>query len=534
LRVMPEATSRAPSAGRAWSVWSSVPGLARVRSLATWLWSEHRLFVLVLTPAVLLRADAELGYRWQSWFNDSFEYLAHTISFSLDPTRVSGYSVWLKILEPFHSYALITILQHLMGLAVGVMVYALARHRFGARAWIATLAAVPVLYDGFEIQLEHLIMADVPFLFVIMLATTLLLWNPAGPSTRMCAVIGLLLGLGAVLRSIGLPMLAVFAVYMVIRRFSWRKVAATIVVCLVPVFGYAGMFDLEHGQFAMSDATGVFLYSRVMTFAECSEMGPLPTDLRELCVTTPPAQRPIAQAYIWTDSTPLDYFPPVKFSPVPNQLGEEFAIRAILAQPLGYAEAVAHDTLMAFGWKRIVFPQAATYDEYLFGKRSLPIPAWDDVNLGKYHNYASFYVRGNPLTDVVNPYATIIRVYQEYVWLPGTIYCLILLAGLAGIVMAWRRLGGEALLPWAVSFAMIFIPAATAEFDYRYVLPAVPFACLAAVMAFSRGTAGHDVLEQLGLGRAERAARVSGLPGAPAASPVGSGDDERDLAADGA
>ena len=537
MRVMPEATSRAPSRRRGWSIQPTAPSLARVRSLAAGIWSDHRLFVLVLAPAVLLRVDAELGYRWQSWFNDSFEYLANTISFSLDPTRVSGYSVWLRILEPFHSYALVTILQHLEGLAVGVMVYALARHRFGAKAWIATLAAVPVLYDGFEIQLEHLIMADVPFLFVLMLATTLLLWNPSGPSTRTCAVIGLLLGLGAVLRSIGLPLLAVFAVYMIIRRIGWRKVAATIVVCLIPVFGYAGVFDLQHGQFAMSDATGVFLYSRVMTFADCSVIHP-PADELELCPHGPAGRggrsiRPTSGPR----QAPLDYFPPPKFTPVPNQLAENFAIRAIEAQPLGYAKAVVHDTVMAFGWKRLVFPQAATYDEYLFGTHSLPIPAWDRVNLGKYQTYASFYVRGNPLTGVVNPFATIIRVYQEYVWLPGAIYGLILLAGLGGIVLAWRRLGGEALLPWAISFAMILIPAATAEFDYRYVLPAVPFACLAAVMAFSRGTAGRDALEQLtGLGRAEGAADVSRVAVAdePPASAVDSGDDERDLATDGA
>jgi len=542
LRVMPEATSRAPSQQRARPIWATVPGLARLRALAGRIWSEHRLFVLVLAPAVLLRADAELGYRWQSWFNDSFEYLAHTISFSLDPTRVSGYSLWLRLLEPFHSYALITILQHLEGLAVGVMVYALARHRFGAKAWIAALAAVPVLYDGFEIQLEHLILSDVPFLFVVMLATTLLLWNPAGPSARTCAVIGLLLGLGAVLRSIGLPLLAVFAVYMIIRRLGWRQVAATVGVCLIPVFGYAGVFYTEHGQFAMSDATGVFLYSRVMPFANCAVIHP-PADELELCNKIN-GNTQLAQAYIWTSPTPLDYFPPPKFTAVPNQLAENFAIRAIEAQPLGYAKAVIHDTLMAFGWKRIVFPQAATYDEYLFGTKSLPIPSWDRADLGKYKTYASFYVRGNPLTDVVNPYATIIRVYQEYVWLPGTIYCLILLAGLGGIVMAWRRLGGEALLPWTISFAMIFIPAATAEFDYRYVLPAVPFACLAAVMAFSRGTAGHDALQQLtGLGR--RSDLVEGAAGARGVSRVeatveppvpaaGSGDDERDLATDGA
>jgi hypothetical protein len=53
-------------------------------------------------------------------------------------------------------------------------------------------------------------------------------------------IIGALLGLSEVMRSVGLPLLAVFAVYMIIKRVSWRKVAATIVVCLVPVFGYAG------------------------------------------------------------------------------------------------------------------------------------------------------------------------------------------------------------------------------------------------------------------------------------------------------
>src|SRR5579862_6284958 len=176
---MPEATSREPSAR---SIRSAESRSARIRSLAARIWSGNRLFAIILIPATLLRADAELGYRWQAWFNDSFVYVEDTIGFNLDPTRVSGYSVFLKILEPFHSYALITILQHLMGLAVGVMIYALARHRFGAPAWLATLAAVPVLYDGYEIQLEHLILSDTPFLFVLVLGTTLLLWNPEGPS----------------------------------------------------------------------------------------------------------------------------------------------------------------------------------------------------------------------------------------------------------------------------------------------------------------------------------------------------------------
>ena len=243
----------------------------------------------------------------------------------------------------------------------------------------------------------------------------------------------------------------------------------------------------------MTNSTGVFLYCRVMTFADCAKMK-VPVNELSLCTTVPPDKRPIAQSYIWTSESPLDRFPPSKFSPVPNQLAENFAIRAIEAQPLDYARTVFDDTWRVFGWKRVIFPNAATYDEYKFGYRSLPIPAWDQGDdLGRYDSYAAAYVQGNPLTQVVSPFANIIRGYQRYVWLPGTVYGLILLAGLGGMVLAWRRFGGEALLPWTISLALIVIPAATAEFDYRYVLVAVPFACLAAAMAFSPGTAGGEL-----------------------------------------
>jgi hypothetical protein len=531
LRVMPGATSRAPSA---LGTRPGAPGPAGARSLPARIWSGHRLFVIAAIPAVLLRADAELGYRWQAWFNDSFLYVEDTVHFNLDPTRVSGYSVLLKILQPLHSYAFITILQHLMGLAVGVMIYALARHRFGAPAWLATLAAVPVLYDGYEIELEHLILSDAAFLFVLTLATTLLLWDPAGPSTRRSAVIGLLLGLGWALRSIGEPLFVLFVLYMIIRRFNWRKLVATVAAAAVPVLAYAGMFDLEHGQFAMSDATGIFLYSRVMTFAECPKVN-VPADELWLCTTQAPDQRVIAQNFIWrsTAHTPLDRIAGAPFTPLQNKLAEDFAIRAIEAQPLDYANAVWGDTWRVFGWTRQVFPNPQTYDEYEFLPTPTPIPSWDDAHLGRYNSYTAAYVRANPETQVVNPFAAIISDYQKYVWLPGTLYGLILLAGLGGMVLAWRRLGGEALLPWAISLALIVVPAATAEFDYRYVLPAVPFACLAAVMAFSPGTAGGAWLRRLW--DAIRRTAGLGTAGGPAPAPAGgAGDDERDLATDGA
>ena len=470
----------AGSRGRLASLRSASLSPARIRALI----AQNRLFVLILAPAFLLRVDTELGYRWQVWFNDSFQYMGDVIGLHPDVTRPAGYAIFLKLLEPLHSYAAVTILQHLMGLSVGVMVYALARHRFGVRPWIASLAAVPVLYDGFQIQLEHLILSDVLFEFLLALATTLLLWEP-NPGWKRCTLVGLILGVSATVRSEGDAFLVIFVAYMLIRRIGWRAVLGTIVACLTPVLLYCTWFYSAYGQFAMTESTGVFLYSRVMAFAECSKMH-VPTDELSLCTTTPPDKRPMSQSYIWTNISPLDRFPPSMFSPLPNELAEDFAKRAIIAQPLGYAQIVAYDTARVFEWQRYTFPNAATYDQYLFGDHAKAIPAWAHGHVGSFDSDVAYYIRGNPETNVVEPFAGIIRTWQRYVWLPGSVYGAILVVGLGGMVLSWRRLGGEATMPWVISVTLIVAPAATAEFDYRYVLPAVPFGCLAAAMAFGR------------------------------------------------
>jgi hypothetical protein len=351
-------------------------------------------------------------------------------------------------------------------------------------------------------------------------------------------VVGLLLGISDVIRSVGLPMLVIFLVYMVIRWMNWRRMVAMAVMCALPVIAYAGVFDSEHGQFALTDSTGIFLYSRVMTFAECSKMT-LPADEKWLCTNVPPDQRPIAQAYIWTEGAPIalnnQYTNPLlrlgpnKFSQRPNQLAENFAVRAILAQPLAYARTVFDDTWKSFGFKKTVFPNPATYDEYLFTRHPLGIPSYNLANLGPYKSYASAYIHGNPYTHVVQPFAGLMELYEHHIYLPGTLYGLILLVGLGGMVLGWRRWGGEALLPWTISLALIVVPAATAEFDYRYVLAAVPFGCLAAAMAFAPGTAGSAWARKL----SDRVRHSSPAgPGGGPDGPASAGHDEGDLAAD--
>jgi hypothetical protein len=72
----------------------------------------------------------------------------------------------------------------------------------------------------------------------------------------------------------------------------------------------------------------------------------------------------------------------------------------------------------------------------------------------------------------------------------GPLFALILLTGLGGMLrirrrrLTWSPRAGS-MLPWATGFAVLVFPIAAADFDYRYLLPVLPFACLAAALAFA-------------------------------------------------
>ncbi|HEX3306852.1 MAG TPA: hypothetical protein VHS32_11445, partial [Streptosporangiaceae bacterium] len=91
-------------------------------------------------------------------------------------------------------------------------------------------------------------------------------------------------------------------------------------------------------------------------------------------------------------------------------------------------------------------------------------------------------------TRVVQPYASWLVTYQRYVYLRGPLLGVILLAGLAGMAVR-RRVRGPG-LPWAFAVTILLLPPLVADFDLRYLVPAVPVACLAAALAFAPGPAG--------------------------------------------
>jgi hypothetical protein len=431
----------------------------------------HRLFLAALAGGVALRVVVMLGYRWQMWFPDSFGYLTIALHPAAGVIRPSGYPLLLWVLRPLHSLALITGLQHAMGLGIGVMIYALSS-RNRVPGWGATLAAVPVLFDAYEVQLEHLVLSDTLFAFLVMGAVTVMLWRYEVTPGRSLAT-GLLLGLAATVRTVGLPLLAVFVVFLVARRITWRSVAAAVTAGVLPVAAYAGWFTAGQHHLGLNGSTGIFLYSRTVTFADCARIRP-PGQERRLCVRLPPGTR--TASLIWSRFSPLRVLPGQRFASYKDRLARDFAMRAIQAQPLDYLAAAGTDIARTFQVGHPAFPDPQTYRHYLFRPRLVP-PSTEAARTIR------TYADGSVGTRVVQPYAGLLRTYQRHVYLPGVLFGLITLVGLAGIITRWRRLGGRISLPWGVAAALIVIPPATAGFDYRYVLPAVAPACVAAALA---------------------------------------------------
>jgi hypothetical protein len=433
----------------------------------------------VAVPAAALRAVVMLGYPPAMWFNDSYSYVSSAITHSASTARPGGYPVFLLALKPFHSFVLVAALQHLMGLALGAGTYALLRKR-GLPAWGAVLAAVPVLYDAYQVQLEQVILSDVLFMALVTAAVVLLCWQDR-ISWPAAAVAGALIGAATIVRSVGLPLLAVAAVCLLAWRVGWRPLVALLAAGAVPVGGYMLVFLAQHGQFAMTHSGGTFLYGRVQSFADCKVIKP-PPSLAQLCDPRPPARRPVATEYIWRASDPLFKLRSHGrlFSPYVNARAQAFAVRAIGAQPLAYLRAVNADFWRSFTWSRSLGYDYRTDHLYQF---SIPPP---QIRFLHYLPALRAYQPGVGRPRAGQPFAGFARAYQRQVYLRGTLLGVILLTGLAGLVARWRRWGGTGLLPWLVAMVLLALPVAVADFDYRYLLAVTPLACIAAGLAAMR------------------------------------------------
>ena len=181
---------------------------------------DNKLFSIALAIGAFLRLITVLGYPGALWFaGDSYVYIGAALRPQPNLSKSTGYSLFLRALLPFHSLTLVVVLQHLMGLAIAVMIYALLRRNNVSKRW-STIASLPVLLDGYMIEDEHLIMAETLFTLLLMAAMLMLLWRRE-TKWWTALIAGLLVGYAVDVRTEGAVVLVLFPLFLLIR--GWRN-----------------------------------------------------------------------------------------------------------------------------------------------------------------------------------------------------------------------------------------------------------------------------------------------------------------------
>lgn len=448
---------------------ASLPAARRSRRWIGVLRRHWGLVALVLAGSAL-RVAAVVAIGPGIWFSDSNVYVASAATGTLSPTRSVGYSLLVTPFWHLHSATGLIVTQHLLGIALVVGLYALLVHR-GAPRWLALLGVVPAALDLYLVLVEHTIMAETVFHVSILGAIALLIYRERpGPWAVVAA--GTLLGYAGIVRSVGVPMFAAFALFLLVRRVGWRRVALFFAAVAAVTAGYATVFKVQHGTFALSGSSGRFLYGKVAPFADCAKLGDLSAQERALCPDS--ENRLTPNAYVWGNKSPIHGLRD-------QELARAFAVRVIRRQPADYAGVVAGGFLHYFRPGHVI------------GRDDYPVQAWQfpsDPSRWRYPGYRGPIREGlpgrqqrHPISEpnryvdaMAGPYRVnaaasgVLHWLQLHVYTPGPLFAVCVLLVLAALLMRAgdARLRADAALPCAAALAALLVSQALSVFSYRY------------------------------------------------------------------
>jgi hypothetical protein len=485
-----------PGSGRPRKGWSHAQD--RWRS-ARQIIGRNRVFLVLLVLAGVPRALAMAAYRPVLFESDSIRYLQVANDPGPDLMRTIGYPGFLWLLKPFHELALVAVVQHLLGLATAVLMYVILR-RCRLPRWGAALATTPVLFDGRQIWLEHAVLSEAVFTCCAVSAVAVVLWRPALP-VRTAAGFGLLFGVAILVRPVALALLALVGGHLLIRRTHPRAMVAVLLGCLLPLGASAAWFHAHHGRYLLTSGDGIFLWGRTMSFADCARMKP-PPDLVDLCPDRGESRRwhgseflgddwpwnfltdsRLAGDYVWDRRGWVLTGPGPVFGLDDNDRARRFAVRAITSQPLDYALVVGRDVAVTVATLR--HPATAAMRHGTRTPDSLDSSVQQETRE---------YAQGHAHAHRVRPYDPAMDVFTDRVYLHSALYVIVMITGLAGVIARRREQGGPGLLPWSMAVGLLVLPCATAQPELRYAIPSIPFACLAAALAFGPKAATQRTL----------------------------------------
>ena len=433
---------------------------------------RHWLFLVLFAAGAVLRAMASLGYRPALLFyGDSYYYLHNAHRLIPNGLRPAAYPALLKVLLALGGghLAVVPAFQHLLGLALGVLAYAVLR-RLGLPAWLAALGAAPLLLDTYLIDLEQYVMAETMFDVLVGTAFALLVWWRRPPVT-VVATAGLLLALATLARTVGIVLIAPALLFVLGTRLGGARAVALVVAFALPIGLYAGWFHHYHRRYTITSFDGHFLYGRVVDFATCQGLA-IPAYERMLCPAMPPADRPGPNWYVWNAASPASHVRPPKGITRDRAL-LQFSLAVLRHQPLTFARVVGADFL------HLLAPGHRT------GRWQEPVRMWQfglsvpDQRRAALRAQRRFGPPVPPTTRIDRPVAQALIAYQRAGYTPGPLLALCIALGLgAGAVglrrAAPRRLRAEVLLYTLSGAGLALTAMATSMFDYRYLLPSIP------------------------------------------------------------
>jgi hypothetical protein len=433
---------------------------------------QHWLAAALLAAGLVLRVLVQLAYRPALFYIDTNRYL-----YNAEGNDPVGYKGPLRAILFVANFDAVAAVQHLLGLAMAVVIYLLLLRR-GTQRWLAALAIAPVLLDAYQLQNEQTIMPDVWFEALIVAGLAILLWQPT-ISWRRAAVAGVVLGTSVTVAQVGEALILPAVIYLLAAGGGWRRaIGKAAVLCAafaLPILAYCTGSYLLTGSFFLSHTGVTSTYGRMAAAADCATLRLTPAE-QGMCPTK--AQQ--AKGPDWLEygaGSPIRPY----YSGMPraeaDSLLSDFDHRVLTQQPLRVLGAYGRDAAKLFALTRNTRPG------------DTPIFRWQFQTTFPYftsHATKAFVAAavdrfGGGAPAVWRPVAVFLRSYQlRGGYTPGPLLALFTLTGLAGSAAAARKRADAgtcqlslACLLFFTSAAFVILVSDLFEFSWRYQLPAL-------------------------------------------------------------
>jgi hypothetical protein len=447
---------------------------------------EHWLAAALIGVGAVLRVMAQFAYRPALFYIDSVKYL-----YNAEGNDPEGYKGPLRAILAISNLDTVIALQHLLGLAMAVVIYRLLLRR-GVGRWLAALAIAPLLLDAYQLQMEQTIMPGTLFEALIVAGLAILLWRPdqlgdsggrpprLAPSWRAVIAAGLIIGTSATVAQVGEALILPAAFYLLVAGGGWRhaigRAAVMIVACAVPILAYCTGSYVATGDFFLSHSGVTSFYGRTAAAVDCKTIKLTPIE-RGIC----PSPVDEAKGNDWlqfASKAPVQaYYRDLPRAEV-NTVITDFNRAVITQQPVRVLGAYLRDVFKIYSVTRQT------------DRGDAPISRWQFRTAFPYFNPHATKPEvdavtrqfGGGLPAVWRPVASFLRSYQlDGGYTPGPLLLLFTFTGLFGSVAALmrRRLDhGTAQLALAsllffVSAAGLLLVSDLFVFSWRYQIPAL-------------------------------------------------------------